>query len=87
MNAIGTSSGYMAVLVLALYVTAPDVAALYSQPKVLWLLCPLLLFWITRMWFRAGRKLLHDDPVVEALKDPVGYGCGAATAAILLLAL
>lgn len=87
MHAIGTSSGYMAVLVLAFYVNAPDVASLYSRPKALWLLCPVLLFWITRTWFRAGRKLLHDDPVVEALKDPVGYACAAATAVVLLVAL
>ena len=87
MHAIGTSSGYMAVVVLALYVSAPDVTRLYGRPTALWLLCPLLLFWITRTWFRAGRRQVHDDPVVEALKDPVGYGCAAALAVILLIAL
>ena len=87
MHAIGTSSGYMAMVVLALYVSAPDVTRLYSRPTALWLLCPLLLFWITRMWFRAGRRQVHDDPVVEALKDPVGYVCAIALAGILLIAL
>jgi 4-hydroxybenzoate polyprenyltransferase len=87
MNAIGTSSGYMAAVVMALYVSAPDVTSLYSRPKTLWLLCPLLLFWITRTWFRAGRGQSHDDPVVEALKDPVGYVCGLALTVILLVAL
>lgn len=87
MHAIGTSSGYMAAVVMALYVSAPDVTSLYSRPKTLWLLCPLLLFWITRTWFRAGRGQSHDDPVVEALKDPVGYLCALALAVILLVAL
>ena len=87
MHAIGTSSGYMAAVVMALYVSAPDVTSLYSQPRALWLLCPLLLFWITRMWFRAGRRQIHDDPVVEALKDPVGYVCAVALAVILVVAL
>jgi 4-hydroxybenzoate polyprenyltransferase len=87
MHAIGTSSGYMAVVVMTLYVSAPDVTSLYGRPKALWLLCPLLLFWITRTWFRAGRRQMHDDPVVEALKDPVGYVCALALALILLLAL
>jgi hypothetical protein len=45
------------------------------------------LFWTTRLWFRAGRRVLHDDPVVEALKDPGGYFTAAACLAILLLAL
>ncbi len=87
MHAIGTSSGYMAAVVMALYVSAPDVTSLYRRPKALWLLCPVLLFWLTRTWFRAGRRLLHDDPVVEALKDPVAFACGAALGIILLAAL
>jgi hypothetical protein len=77
----------MAVLVLALYVTAPDVTILYRRPQVLWLLCPLLLFWLTRLWFRAGRRLLHDDPVLEALKDSFGYVALAAASLILLTAM
>jgi 4-hydroxybenzoate polyprenyltransferase len=86
MHAIGTSAGYMAVLVLALYVTAPEVTVGYKKPDVLWLLCPLLLFWVTRLWFRAGRRLIHDDPVVEALKDPLGYVTFAVASIILLAA-
>jgi len=87
MQGIGISSGYMAALVLALYISAPDVTTLYRQPKALWLLCPVMLFWITRMWFHAGRGVMHDDPVVEALKDPVAYGCAIASAIVLMIAM
>ena len=86
MQAIGTSAGYMAVVVLALYITAPEVRVLYTRPDVLWLLCPLLLFWLTRLWFRAGRRLVHDDPVVEVLRDPVGYVTLSLAAMILMAA-
>jgi len=87
MHAVGTSAGYMAVVVLALYVNAPDVTALYARPDVLWLLCPVLLFWITRLWFRAGRRLVHDDPVVETLRDPFSYAVLAAASVILIAAV
>ncbi len=87
MQAVGTSSGYMAVVVMALYVSAPDVTSLYHRPKALWMLCPVLLFWVTRTWFRAGRRQMHDDPVVEALKDPIGYVCAAMVLLTLVLAL
>jgi 4-hydroxybenzoate polyprenyltransferase/phosphoserine phosphatase len=87
MHAIGTSSGYMAVLVLALYVNAPEVSSLYSRPQVLWMLCPVLLFWITRLWFRAGRRDIHDDPVVEAIKDWVSYVAIAVITGAMLVAL
>ena len=76
----------MAAVVLALYINAPDVTALYTRPQLLWILCPLLLFWITRLWFRAGRKIIHDDPVVETMKDPWSYAAAATAAVTILLA-
>jgi 4-hydroxybenzoate polyprenyltransferase len=87
MHAIGTSAGYMAVLVLALYVTAPDVARLYSRPQMLWALCPLLLFWLTRLWFRAGRRQVHDDPVVEALQDGGSWVALAIASGVVFAAI
>ena len=87
MTAIGISAGYMAVVILALYVDSDDVTALYTRPKALWLLCPVILFWITRMWFRAGRQQVHDDPVLEALLDPVSYVCALAIGGALVAAL
>lgn len=87
MHVVGTSAGYMAVLVLALYTSAPEVAVLYSAPAALVLLCPLLLYWVTRTWFNATRNTLDDDPVLEAIRDPATYVVLAAGALILLAAL
>jgi 4-hydroxybenzoate polyprenyltransferase len=87
MHAVGTCAGYMAVLVLALYVNASEVTALYRRPDVLWFLCPLLLFWLTRLWFRAGRQIVRDDPVVEALKDPASYVVVGLGAVVMLAAM
>ena len=87
MPAIGISSGYMAVLVLALYMNAPEVTRLYSRPAALWLLCPMLLFWVTRMWFRASREVAHDDPLIEALRDPVTWVFGAVAVVIMYAAV
>lgn len=67
--ALGASSGYMAVLVFALYVNSPDVWNLYTAPSVLWLACPVLLYWISRVWIIANRGEMHDDPIVFAVKD------------------
>jgi 4-hydroxybenzoate polyprenyltransferase len=87
MHAIGTSAGYMAVLVLALYINAPEIAVLYTRPRILWFMCPLFLFWLTRLWFRAGRRVVHDDPVMEALRDPATYVIGGAALVIVLAAV
>lgn len=69
MQSLGGASGYIAVLVLALYINSPESLALYSRPQVLWLLCPLLLYWVGRAWAIAHRGGMHDDPVVFAATD------------------
>jgi 4-hydroxybenzoate polyprenyltransferase len=82
----GVTSGYLSVLVLALYVNGADVARLYRHPQVIWLACPMLLFWISRVWFLANRGELSEDPVVFAAQDPISYALGIFIFLILLVA-
>lgn len=68
---MGVSSGYGSVLVLALYINGTTSHALYSRPEALWLLCPLLLFWVTRVWLVTHRSEMLEDPVVFAFRDSI----------------
>jgi 4-hydroxybenzoate polyprenyltransferase len=83
LQSMGVASGYLAVLVMALYINSPEVHALYVRPYVLWAICPLLLFWTTRIWLKTHRGEMHDDPVVFALRDGVSLLVGALTVACL----
>jgi 4-hydroxybenzoate polyprenyltransferase len=65
----GTASGYMAVLVLALYISSSTAKTLYRRPELMWFLCPLLLYWVGHMWLVAHRGEMIDDPLVFALRD------------------
>jgi len=69
LTSMGTASGYMSVLVLALFINSPDVAARYAHLEVLWLLCPLVLYWVSRLWVKTGRGEMEDDPIIFTLKD------------------
>ena len=69
LQTLGASSGYMAVLVLALYINSPDISKLYHMPQAMWLVCPILLFWISRVWLKTQRGEMHDDPIVWAVAD------------------
>lgn len=83
---LGAASGYLSVLVLALYINSENVLELYTHPEVIWLLCPLLLYWISRIWLLARRGELHHDPLVFACRDPASWVVAALGVAVYLLA-
>nr|AYM53728.1 transmembrane protein [Archangium gephyra] len=83
---LGVSSGYLSVLVLALYITSKEVTVLYLSPERLWLLCPVMLYWVGRVWLLAHRGLVNEDPLVFALKDKVSYVVGLIAMGVLLAA-
>jgi 4-hydroxybenzoate polyprenyltransferase/phosphoserine phosphatase len=66
---LGSASGYMAVMVLALYVNDNKITQLYKHPEFIWLACPLLLVWISRVWMLAHRGQMNEDPVTFAIRD------------------
>jgi hypothetical protein len=85
-GSLGTSSGFMCVLVLALYINSPQVVPLYRSPWVLWFLCPLVLYWISRLWIMAYRGTMNEDPVLFALRDRISYLVAVFGGAILVVA-
>lgn len=78
LRVMGIASGFMAVLVLALYIDRPQVAELYGEPQLLWLALPVVLAWIMRLWLETSRGRMHDDPLVYALRDPFSWVVGAS---------
>ena len=85
-ESIGPTSGYLAVLVFAMYIS-DGLPAFYTNRWLLWLTCPLLLVLDSRLvWFLAKREQLHDDPVVFAVTDKVSLVVGALVGLLVLLA-
>ncbi len=85
-SSMGICSGYIAVLILAMYIQEPRTLTLYRSPQFIWFACPLLLYWISRIWLIANRGKMHDDPIVFALKDKPTWLVGALFAVIFTLA-
>jgi 4-hydroxybenzoate polyprenyltransferase len=83
---MGLAAGYMALVILALYIQSEAVGLLYRHPERLWLAAPLAAFWTSRMWLLAHRGRMDDDPVAFAVRDPVTWAIAAAGVAIGLLA-
>ena len=83
---MGITSGYVSVLVLGLYVSSESVTRFYSSPDLLWLVTPLMLYWISRIWFLARRGQLPADPVLFAATDRTSYLTGALVMLVGVLA-
>ena len=83
---MGISCGFISVLVLCLFVNSSDVSRLYGTPHLLWMMCPVMLYWISRIWLLAHRGDIDDDPVLFALRDPQSYMAGTLTLASLAAA-
>ncbi|MEO9190554.1 MAG: UbiA family prenyltransferase [Acetobacteraceae bacterium] len=83
---LGIVSGYAAVLVMALYLNGDSIAHLYPHQAVIWLTVPILLYWISRMWVKAHRGEMHDDPVVFAITDGLSQLTIAAFVGVMLVA-
>jgi 4-hydroxybenzoate polyprenyltransferase len=85
---IGSSAFVGAIIALGLYLGSPEVRALYRRPDLLWLLCPILLWWTGRLWILGHRGELRDeDPVAFALRDRWSHGAALVSALIFALAL
>jgi len=82
----GPAAGLLAVLVFALYINSPAMVMYYSQPRALWAICLVLVYWIMRIWFLAARDQMHDDPVLFAVKDKISLAAGALVVVCLLVA-
>lgn len=87
LRTFGTASAYAAVVVFALYINGIDVIRLYRYPTRLWLIVPLMIFWLSRIWLLASRGELSEDPVIFALTDKISLLTGFALSALAWLAL
>jgi 4-hydroxybenzoate polyprenyltransferase len=86
-SSMGIGAGFMSSLVLALYTQNQEVHLLYKQPERLLLLCPLLLFWISRIWLLTHRQQMNHDPVWFAFKDSVSYIISALALGVIWVSI
>ena len=87
LRSFGTSSAFAATVVFAIYISSNEVMTLYRHPERLWLIMPLMILWLCRVWLLASRGNLNEDPLVFALTDRMSLLLGLAVAAVVLFAI
>lgn len=84
---MATAAGYMASLVLTLYVDSSEVREQYGAPELLWGISLLLLLWISRTVLLANRGQVDQDPVIFALTDTASRWTWIAVTGLFFLAI
>lgn len=87
LQGMAAAAGYISTLVMALYLNSPAVRVLYRNPNWLWLMCVILLFWVSRTLLLTHRGEMHDDPVVFAATDRVSQVTALACMIVVLASL
>jgi 4-hydroxybenzoate polyprenyltransferase/phosphoserine phosphatase len=87
LRSFGTASAYASIVVFAMYISGKDVTVLYHHPARMWLITPLMILWLSRIWLLAGRGILNEDPVVFALTDRMSLLMGLGVLLIAFAAL
>ena len=84
---MGVTAGYLSALVMALYLNTDEILLRYRHPELMWGVCPLILLWVSRIWLKAGRGQMHDDPLVFALRDRFSRWTVVLASGLVLAAL
>jgi 4-hydroxybenzoate polyprenyltransferase len=87
LSQLGVASGFAAVIVLALFVEGAGKSGLYSHRELIWLVCPIVLYIIGRIWVLAKRRELPDDPIFFIITDWRSHLMGAIVALIFFMAV
>ena len=84
----GVGVGLVSVVIMLLYMTNDATpSGFYRSPGWLYTIPALLTIWLMRIWLLSHRMLMHDDPVVFALRDRTSLALGVAVISLFFLAL
>jgi 4-hydroxybenzoate polyprenyltransferase len=86
-RSFGTSSAFASVVVFSVYIGQPETQGLYHHHQRMWLMTPLMILWLCRVWLLASRGELDEDPVVFALTDPMSLLMGVGAVVIALASI
>jgi 4-hydroxybenzoate polyprenyltransferase len=86
LGSLAAAGAYLSVVLFALYINSPEAPLIYRRPQLLWPLCLVIIYWLSRMLLMANRGQLHDDPIVFATHDRASWITGIAVLAILYVA-
>jgi 4-hydroxybenzoate polyprenyltransferase len=87
LRSLGLASGGLAALVIALYIETSGAKLVYPRPSWLWFVCPVIWYWLIRVWVKCERGELDDDPVIFAFRDKGSWACAALIAVFWALAV
>lgn len=86
--AAGVASSFAAIVIFMIYLIGEQYPnGMYRHPGLLWVMMPVLLIFVLRVWHLTVHGRMNEDPVMFALKDKVSLALGAMALGAVALAL
>ncbi len=85
--AFSAASAMASIAILMRYIDSKTVTESYRNPDTLWLVVPVIVFWLLRIILLANRGKIREDPVVFTFKDRKSQICTLAVALIAFAAV
>lgn len=82
----GIGASLAAVVVFGLFINAPETAARYAVPHLLWFVQIGMIYLFGRLWITTVRGAMHDDPIVHILENRGTFSMLCIMVAIVLAA-
>jgi 4-hydroxybenzoate polyprenyltransferase len=84
---MAVASGFLACLIMVLYIQSPEILRLYRRPECLWVGVVALLYWLGRLFIYSHRGECPDDPLLFAVQDRTTLVVLAVAGTFALLAV
>ena len=84
---VGYGSSLLSVSVLMGYILSDKAQHLYADARLMWLIPPMLFYWLVRVWRAVRNGALKEDPLLYTLCDKQTYVLGLLTGLIIYYAI
>ena len=84
---MAVASGFLACLIMVLYIQSPEILRLYRRPQYLWVGVVALLYWLGRLFLYAHRGQCPEDPLLFVLQDKTTLTVVLAAGVLAVMAI
>ena len=77
----------LSLLILIIYISSSNAKDIYSNEFILYFMCPIIITWFLRMYFKAINNKISGDPIIFAIKDKISILMLIISAVVIIFSI